>query len=292
MQMSMLGAIDRHEDLPMHEFVHNYVLPLRPVIIAGAAEGMGATRWSMEMFRARFGDRVHNVKGKDYRLAEIIDLVQSSGPERPAPYLHNALIPRHFPELMPDLDPLPAHMFPNWLTSPLWPRWRGRGQMMAPELFIGGPGATFPCIHWDNLHMHAFLVQISGVKEYFVYPPDQSEFMYAKKEAPNISPISDIESPDLERYPLFAEARPIRFTLHPGEMLFVPSTWWHTVRILTPSITLSINGMNAANWRGFRNDLVAYLRGGKFAAFSPLILGWIDLLASIERRRDAARGWI
>jgi hypothetical protein len=32
------------------------------------------------------------------------------------------------------------------------------------------------------------------------------------------------------------------------------SGWWHTVRIVSPSTTVSINGANAATWSGFRKD--------------------------------------
>jgi hypothetical protein len=39
--------------------------------------------------------------------------------------------------------------------------------------------------------------------------------------------------------------------------LFVPAGWWHTARILTTSITVSINGVNAPNWRAFVQDYCA-----------------------------------
>jgi hypothetical protein len=39
-----------------------------------------------------------------------------------------------------------------------------------------------------------------------------------------------------------------KFVLEPGEMLFVPSHWWHTTKMLSPSITVSINVLNQSNW--------------------------------------------
>lgn len=59
---------------------------------------------------------------------------------------------------------------------------------------------------------------------------------------------------DLERFPLFDQADGVRFELHAGETLFVPAGWWHTVRILNPSVTVSVNGLNRANSAWFRND--------------------------------------
>jgi hypothetical protein len=38
-------------------------------------------------------------------------------------------------------------------------------------------------------------------------------------------------------------------------MLFVPSRWWHTAKMLTPSITLSINTLNTSNWGNFQQDM-------------------------------------
>jgi ribosomal protein L16 Arg81 hydroxylase len=77
------------------------------------------------------------------------------------------------------------------------------------------------------------------------------------KEGPewNLSPIRDVVNPDLEKYPLFAEARCTTFVLEPGEMLFVPSRWWHTAKMLTESVTLSINTLNKSNWANFCEDM-------------------------------------
>jgi hypothetical protein len=80
-----------------------------------------------------------------------------------------------------------------------------------------------------------------------MYPQDGPQW--------NLSPIRDVENPDLTKYPLFARARCTTFVLEPGEMLFVPSRWWHTAKMLTDSITLSINTLNAHNWPQFCEDM-------------------------------------
>jgi hypothetical protein len=98
-------------------------------------------------------------------------------------------------------------------------------------------------------------MQIYGRKQYFVYPPDQTPYMYPVENDPNISQINSVVTPDLEKFPLFPKARGTNFTLDAGELLFVPSGWWHTVRMLTPSITLSVNSANRSNWRSVSDDL-------------------------------------
>ncbi len=79
--------------------------------------------------------------------------------------------------------------------------------------------------------------------------------MYPQEDPPNLSPLRDVEHPDLEKYPLFAKAHLTTFVLEPGELLFVPSRWWHTAKMLTPSITLSINTVNRSNWGNFSQDM-------------------------------------
>ncbi|MNC86290.1 hypothetical protein D3C83_19370 [compost metagenome] len=101
-------------------------------------------------------------------------------------------------------------------------------------------------------------MQIYGTKEYLVFAPDQARFLYPRTNVEaNKSSIPDIENVDLSRFPLYAGARGTRFELHPGETLFVPAGWWHTARLLTTSITVSINGANAGNWSEFRRDYCA-----------------------------------
>jgi ribosomal protein L16 Arg81 hydroxylase len=124
------------------------------------------------------------------------------------------------------------------------------------EIYIGGPGGAFPVLHWDGMSTHAFLMQLYGLKQYWVWSPDNQPLMYPQEGAQwNLSPIRDVENPDLEKYPLFAEARCSTLVLEPGEMLFVPSRWWHTAKMLTTSITLSTNTLNRTNWRQFREDM-------------------------------------
>jgi hypothetical protein len=98
-------------------------------------------------------------------------------------------------------------------------------------------------------------MQLYGDKEYIAFGPDQTEFMYAPKNGrANESRVDDVLNPDLSEFPLFDHAQGVRFQLHPGETLFVPGGWWHTARILSPSVTVSINGVNRANGAEFAND--------------------------------------
>ena len=162
------------------------------------------------------------------------------------------------------VEPMPDCTRPNWLASATFP---SRVDLTYREIFIGGPGARFHVLHYDNYHTHAFLMQLFGDKEYMAYGPDQTPFLYPNTTRRlNESQVGDGIEPDLTMFPLFEKARGIRFQLHSGETLFVPAGWWHTARILSPSITISINGANKANWKDFKIDYCACDSGQRMEA--------------------------
>jgi histone arginine demethylase JMJD6 len=247
------SPVDRRTGLTHREFVTQYLRPMKPVIVADAIEHWPATgRWTPAFFRERYGSRRVTVDEVDYALSDLLDLVEGSSAAKPAPYLRNLVIDRWAPDLMADIQPLPHHTQPNWLDSRFFPE---RPSLTSIELYIGGAGATFPTLHYDNLHTHAFLMQLYGSKEYVFYPPDQGPWLYPRQGIEtNRSSVEDIEHPDLDRFPLFGRAVAARCVLRAGEMLFVPAGWWHTARILEPAITVSANTVNASNWKAFLGD--------------------------------------
>lgn len=127
--------------------------------------------------------------------------------------------------------------------------------------WLGTRGTVSPC-HYDS-YDNVF-VQVAGVKRMRIYPTSQSKFLYrcrggwkGQRAWPSpeeqaaaaatggggkgtISAV-DVEAPDLERFPRFAEARGFDVTLHPGDALYLPARCWHHVRAITTSISLSFH---------------------------------------------------
>ncbi|MDP9146956.1 MAG: cupin-like domain-containing protein, partial [Acidobacteriota bacterium] len=107
---------------------------------------------------------------------------------------------------------------------------------------------------------------VYGQKEFIIYPPNQEKFLYPSPEKENLSQVNSVDKPDLQKFPLFAKAEPTVFILQPGEMLFIPSHWWHTTKMLSPSISISANVVNQSNWHELinfvsmrrRNPLVSF----------------------------------
>ena len=122
------------------------------------------------------------------------------------------------------------------------------------EVFIGGPGGEFPYLHYDYLGLFAYINMVVGSKEFTIYPPDQEPLLYVNPEVPWISTVENHHQPDLAKYPLLAQTRPIKVVLTAGETLFIPSGWWHTARSLTPSISVAFDQLCSSNWRFFTRD--------------------------------------
>ena len=49
----------------------------------------------------------------------------------------------------------------------------------------------------------------------------------------------DVDAPDTEQFPQFADLDHWDCILEPGDMLFIPTRWWHYVKSSTVSFSVS-----------------------------------------------------
>lgn len=297
--------VPRVKNLQYRAFHRRYQMPLHPVIAVDAVEDWPArSRWTLEYFRSQHGDLEVDVDVPDHhatptaatgprrhqpppkqrlRMRDFIDRLESAAKAgTPAPYLRNVDVNQLSSALAADLQPRLRYTRRNWLLSPLLPRnWICPDGLV--ELFIGGWGSSFPFLHYDQNYTHAFITQLYGEKEFILYPPEDSGYLYPDATYLNASTIPDIEHVDLAEFPLFAEAHQSRVTLGPGETLFVPSGWWHTTKMAGPSISVSTNTVNRANWWAFQRDITRERAKGAVgkAAILNTYLAGVGLLQSL-----------
>jgi hypothetical protein len=250
-------TVDRRSGLSYEEFEQEYLIPGRPVVLTDVTKDWNAlSRWTPDFFRKEFGDQQIKANDKNYSVRDFMDLVEASSPENPAPYLRNEYIPEVFPTLLKDVQPCPQHMTKNWLAGKFYVTQLDDllNKYAVPEIYIGGAGGSFPFLHYDLCFSHASLSQVYGRKMFILYSPDQSEYVYPSPTYKNQSQVRNPDKADLTKFPLFAKAVPTVFTLDPGETVFIPGGWWHTAKMLTTSITVSVNHANGSNWKRFVRD--------------------------------------
>ena len=292
-------TIDRRSGLSYEQFEREYLIPRRPVILTDALDQCPArTRWTPEYFKRVVGHRTVATDSGAMKMSDVMDGIERSRVAGKVPFLRERPVPWILPELLPDMDPYPVYARPNWFEYPFarWADLTGRGfgamllRLAQTDINVTGPGVNFPYLHLDRFRCHALIMQWYGNKEFFVFDPAQTPYLYPNEDG-DLAGVNDVLNPDLVRFPLFAQAKMHRATLNAGEALFNPSGWWHTTRTLDPSIATVISFANRSNWtlivrRMMPRGLKSKLAFAPFALYL-LALGWLRLPG--YRFRSAAR---
>ncbi|RZF49089.1 hypothetical protein LSTR_LSTR008375 [Laodelphax striatellus] len=101
-----------------------------------------------------------------------------------------------------------------------------------------GPTGTVSPLHYDP--KHNILAQVVGRKRVILYDPKYSDCLscHNSKLLNNTAQV-DPEDPDYKRFPNYKDVPALETILNPGEMLYIPPTWWHHVRSLDVSFSVS-----------------------------------------------------
>ncbi|MEM5497543.1 cupin-like domain-containing protein [Paraglaciecola mesophila] len=100
-----------------------------------------------------------------------------------------------------------------------------------PFIWLGNPVTVAP--HFDEAHNIAIVA--GGVRRFTLFPPEQIDNLYIGpiEQTPAGQPVSliDLRNPDLSRFPKYAEAyrHGLSVELQPGDAIYIPSPWWHSV---------------------------------------------------------------
>jgi hypothetical protein len=113
---------------------------------------------------------------------------------------------------------------------------------VVPRAWIGNRIRVAP--HYDLMENVGIVV--AGRRRFTVFPPEELKNLYVGpfELTPAGTPVSlvDLDKPDLERFPRFAEAmkRAQTAELEAGDAIYIPFHWWHGVDSLEP-VNLFVN---------------------------------------------------
>jgi hypothetical protein len=117
-------------------------------------------------------------------------------------------------------------------------------------LLVGGVGSGLS-FHVDPFGCSAWNALLQGRKRWALYPPDHIPPAVTLRKGSQESTMYDSPTSASwfrEVLPLLpVDQRPIEFFQEVGDIIFIPSGWWHCVVNLTDTVAFTRNVINRAN---------------------------------------------
>lgn len=234
------------------EFRERYYGTDTPVLIKGFYKDTRACRtWTPELFKQRYADeivpsRINATTTTDYRtadltMAELVDDMLNDGEFHGTGF---EAVLNHNPELREDLDVPrlePYAIPPSRKKAPLGLH-RVMGRVFSTQMFMAAPRATtgWHCAGPTNL-----FAMIYGKKHWTLVHPRYTPFMHTVIRKDRFYFLSlldhrisddEVKSQGYQLYPHIPKCEAI---VDAGDMLFVPSWWWHAVDNYGPTIAVA-----------------------------------------------------
>lgn len=241
-QATTFGSVPRVPKLSRQAFLDDFYSLNRPVVMTGAMDDWRAlTEWTGDNLKRRLGDRVVEVQAnrnsdanyeinqtklkKDMRFGDFVDITETGGQTNNYYITANNTGKNQaaLRELWDDIV-----LFPDYLRNDD-PNNRG--------FFWFGPAGTVTPLHHDLTNN--FMAQVRGRKLIRLIAPYDYPYVYNTRHCYS---AVDLDRVDYDRFPLFREATVIDLVIGPGDLFFLPVGWWHYVRGLDISITMTFTG--------------------------------------------------
>jgi hypothetical protein len=236
---STFGQVPRVRKPSRQEFLDRFYARNEPVVIEGALDEWPAlTRWTPDYFKQRLGDRMVEVQAnrnsdanyeinqarlkKTMPFGEYVDLIESIGATND--YYMTANNANQNREQLKEL----------WEDIPLVSEYMQDNDPNNRGFFWYGPQGTVTPLHHDLTNN--FMAQVRGRKLIRLIAPCELADVYNHRHC--YSQV-DLDRIDLARFPQFRNVRIIDLVIGSGDLFFLPVGWWHYVRGLEISITMT-----------------------------------------------------
>ena len=221
-----LQEIPRVRTISREDFVKNYLLPQKPVVVERLTRDWPAyEKWKLSYIRQIAGNRTvplyddrpvshrdgFNQAHATMQMDEYIDLLES-GPTNYRIFLYNLM--KEVPQLKDDF---------------LWPDIGLKLVRQLPMLFFGGENSRV-FMHYDIDYSNILHFHFHGTKQCILFAPDQTPFLYKVPHALISREDIDFDNPDFTKWPALEKARGFVADLAHGEMLYMPEGYWHYMK--------------------------------------------------------------
>jgi ribosomal protein L16 Arg81 hydroxylase len=238
--------VDRRTGVSQKEFLDRYYAQNQPVLMTDScdrwpalqlwdsaylAEKLGSTE--VEVMAGRESDPDYEINADDHRFMmpfdEYVAKIESAHSNDTYLVANNKLLATE-------------------AALPLWDDFSLDERYLAPDpsrthAFLWfGPAGTVTPLHHDSCNV--LFNQIDGWKHVVLIPSLAIHRVYN-----NLAVYSavDLLKPDLDQYPMFADAQQYHFDVGPGQTLFIPAGWWHHVEATEASISISFTNFAFSN---------------------------------------------
>ncbi|WP_241329993.1 cupin-like domain-containing protein [Chryseobacterium arthrosphaerae] len=233
----ILKPIDVVDEISKEEFFEKYLKPRRPVVIKNMAKKWPAyQKWTMEYMKEVVGDvevplydsskadpsAPINASAAKMKFGDYIDLIQRE-PTDLRIFLFDPI--KYASKLLED------YISPKELMGGFLDKY--------PNMFFGGKGSvTF--LHFDIDMAHIFHTHFNGRKHILLFDYKWKERLYQIPYATYALEDYDIENPDFTKFPALDGVEGIECYLEHGDTLFMPTGWWHWMKYLDGSFSISL----------------------------------------------------
>jgi hypothetical protein len=282
-----LSQIDCVDDISKEDFENKYLKARRPLVIKNMAKNWPAyKKWSMDYMKTVVGDKLVplydsskadpskpiNAAATEMKFSDYIELIKTK-PTDLRIFLFDPI--KQAPDLLKDYI-APKNLMGGFLDS-------------YPNMFFGGKGSvTF--LHYDIDMAHIFHTHFNGKKHVILFENKWKERLYQIPYATYALEDYDIENPDFEKFPALKGVKGVEAYLEHGDTLFMPTGYWHWMKYLDGSFSISLRAWDKS-WAVKARSLYNLTVQRKFddfmkANFRSKYMAWKERLA-VKRANKA-----
>lgn len=251
-------TVDRRHNLSYEEFVKEYLIPNKPVVISGHMDKWpAASEWTVEKLSQKYGairfktDEVDAESHKfKMRFTDYVQYMLENQDEDPI-YMFDPCFDERAPKMLKDYR-IPEYFQEDFFAA----LGEDRPDFM---WLVLGPSRSGSPFHVDPYKTSAWNAVFQGRKRWALYPPDV--------DPPGV-PVEDdsedgidYDAPEPIKYFVEEYSRlkpsqlPMEIIQEPGEFIYVPSGWWHMVLNLEPCVAVTQNFCSTENFDWVINDM-------------------------------------
>ncbi len=255
----ILNKVDVVDSISPADFKKNYLNKRKPLVIKNLTKDWPARdKWTTDYLKSIAGDlevplydnskadpsKPINTAAAQMKFGDYLDLIKRE-PTELRIFFFNLF--KHRPELINDIE-IPKDLMGGFIES-------------MPAMFFGGSNSvTF--LHYDIDLPHLFHTHFGGRKHVILFENKWKRRLYCLPNATYALEDYDVLNPDFKKFPALQGVQGEEVFLEHGDTLFMPTGYWHWMKYLDGSFSLSLRAWDASISRKAQSVYNLAVKGG------------------------------